>query len=80
MNWQKVNLNDPYESNQNLLDPYDFDTLLLEIECNLPLINTETVKKQAILSIKNKYQTALDILNDNLDNITKHALKTRAIK
>lgn len=80
MNWKNVNLNSHSESSRDLLDSYDFDTLLLEIECNLPLINTETVKKQALLSLKIKYDTAIQILNDNLENITKHALKIRAIK
>ena len=52
--------------------------LLLEIHCNLPVINTQTVKEQAMASIKAKYQTAIEILNDNLENITKFAQKERA--
>jgi len=78
MNWNKIDLNSPYERSQNLLDGFDFDTLLLEVHCNLKVITKQTVKQQAIESIKSKYQTALDILNANLDNITAYAQKERA--
>ena len=77
MNWKNIKLGDGYERDLNLLDPYDFDTLLLEINCNVKEINRETVKAQAMESIKAKYQTAIEILNDNLDNITKQAQKER---
>ena len=77
MNWKNIKLEDGYERDLNLLDPYDFDTLLLEINCNVKEINRETVKAQAMESIKAKYQTAIEILNDNLDNITKQAQKER---
>lgn len=79
MNWKNVNLNSPYESSQDMLDGYDFDTLLLEVSCNLTEITPETVRKQALESIKGKYQTALEILEDNLQNITNAALKYRAM-
>lgn len=77
MNWKNVDLDSPYESSQDILDSYNFDTLLLECEHNLTEINRGTVKAQALESIKIKYQTALSILNDNLDNITNKALEYR---
>lgn len=80
MNWNNIDLNSPYERSQNILDGYDSETLLLEIECNLPVINKATVKAQALASIKTKYETAISILNANLDNITNEALKTRSIQ
>lgn len=80
MNWKNVNLNSCYERSQAILDPYTFDTLLLEVACNLPEINRETVKAQAMISIKSKYESAIEILNNNLDNLTKEALKERAIQ
>jgi len=80
MNWTNVNLNSTYEASQSILDAYSFDTLLLEIECNLPVINADTVKAQAMLSIKQAYDSAIEVLNNNLQNITNHALKTRAVK
>jgi len=76
MNWQNVNLNDSYEVDQNLLDPYNFNTLLLEISCNIKdsEITENTVREQAMLSIRQKYNAAIDILHDNLSNITAKAI------
>lgn len=79
MNWNNVDLNSPYESSQLLLDPYSFDTLLLEVSCNLREITPETVREQALESINSKYKTALEILEANIQNITNAALKERAI-
>lgn len=77
MNWNNVNLSDGYERDQNILDPYDFDTLLLEVSCNVKHITEETVKAQAMESLRSKYNTAIEILNANLANITKHAQDER---
>lgn len=44
MDWKNVDLDDGYERDQNILDPYDFDTLLLEISCNVRDINPETIR------------------------------------
>lgn len=80
MNWKNVNLKSPYERSQNLLEPYTFDILLLEISCNLKEINRDTVKAQALESINAKYREALSILNCNLDNITSKAKAERNIQ
>lgn len=77
MNWNNVNLNDGYERSQNLLDPYNFDTLLLEVSCNIKEINTETVKAQAMESMRAKYYTAVEILSANIENITAKAIEER---
>lgn len=79
MNWNNIDLNSPYERNQPILDPYDCETLLLEVSCNLKVINRETVRAQAVESIKGKYQTAIEILDANLDNLVKEAQRERAI-
>lgn len=80
MDWNNVDLNSPSESGSCLVDPYTFDALLLEIECNLPEINLITVREQAMNSIQSRYEEAIDILTSNLINITNHALKERAKK
>ena len=77
INWLNINLNSPYERSQNFLDGYDFDTLLLEVEHNCRIISRESIKAQAINELKNKYNTALEILEANLDNILKEALTYR---
>ena len=80
MNWKNVDLTRPAESSANLLDPYNFDTLLLEVSCNCPVITPETVRKQALYELNLKHEVALQILEDNLQNITDAALKCRAIQ
>lgn len=76
MDWKNVNLEDNYERNKNLLENYTFETLLLEVSANLGTRATkESIKRQALESIKAKYNEALQVLEDNLDNITEHALK-----
>lgn len=79
MNWNNIDLNSTYERSQPILDPYDCETLLLEVSCNLKDINRDTLKAQAMLSLEIKYKTAIDILNANLDNLTAEALRQRAI-
>jgi hypothetical protein len=76
-NWSKIDLTQWYQRDLNMLDPYDFETLLLEISCNLRTINKYTVRAQAMESLKSRYQTAIEILNDNLDNIVSHAIRDR---
>jgi SUMO ligase MMS21 Smc5/6 complex component len=79
MNWNNIDLTSPYELDQPILDSYDCKTILLEVACNIKDITRESVRRQAIESIKNKYETALEILEANLDNLTKEALRERAI-
>lgn len=79
MNWNNIDLNSPYERSQDILDSYDSETLLLEVACNLKHINRDTIRAQAMESIKSKYNTAIEILEANLDNYLNEALKERAI-
>ena len=79
MDYSSIDFNSDYERNSNLLDGYDFDTLFLEISCNLREINEETVKQQFYESLNSKIQSAKDIFNANLKNIVKYAQEERAI-
>lgn len=76
MNWNNVDLKSS-EVELNLLENYTFSTLLLEVNCNVREINRETVKAQAMESINAKYREAIEILNANLDNLTKFAQDER---
>lgn len=80
MDYLNIDFNSDSERNSNLLDGYDFDTLFLEISCNLREINEETVKKQFYESLNSKIQSAKDIFNANLKNIVKYAQEERAIE
>ena len=79
MDYLNIDFNSDSERNSNLLDGYDFETLFLEISCNLREINEETVKQQFYESLNSKIQSAKDIFNANLKNIVKHAQEERAI-
>lgn len=73
MDWNNVDLN--RESDATILDAYTFDTLLLEVNCNLPVINRETVRKQFETSLQNKIRDAREVFEANLNNIVSHAKK-----
>jgi len=77
MDWKNVNLTNAYERDQDILDSYSFDTLLLEIQCNLREINKETVKKQFMESLNSKIESAKEVFFSNIDNIVKQAEKER---
>ena len=77
MDWTNINLEDGYERDQNILDPYSFDTLLLEIHCNLKNINAETVKQQFDAILQSKIDIARDVFKANLANIVTKAKQER---
>jgi hypothetical protein len=77
MNWKNVDLKSDYERSLYILDSYSFDTLLLEIACNIKNtdINHETVLKQFETSLMSKINSAWEIFNSNLDNIVDEAIE-----
>lgn len=79
IDWKNVDLNDGYNRDQKILDPYSFHDILLEIHCNIKKeeISEETIKKQFEEQLQKKVRTAREILNDNLKNIMNYALKTK---
>ena len=79
MNYNNLDLSD-YERDVNIIDPLDFDTLLLEINCNIKDINAETVTKQFNEDLQNCIEGAKSIFNANLNNIVKQAKKERQEK
>jgi len=62
MDWNNINLKDNYERNQNIIDPLSFDTLLLEISCNVREINKENVLKQFETDLKSRIESAREII------------------
>jgi hypothetical protein len=77
MDWRNVDLEDGYERDQNILDAYSFDTLLLEVSCNIRDINTETVRAQFETSLKSKIDSAREVFENNFKNIVNQSLKER---
>jgi len=77
MNWKNVNLERGYEADQPIIDPLNFDTLLLEIHCNLTEINEATVMAQFEEDLQSRITSAREVMQNNLKNIVKHANKER---
>lgn len=77
IDWTNIDLNSPSESEQKILDPYSFDDLLMEINCNLPVITEDTITKQFNDRLAAMVTDAKEIFQNNLANITAHATKTR---
>lgn len=79
IDWNNVNLSSSYERDQNILEPYDFDTLLLEISCNLrdEQLTAHDIRKHAREVINAKRREALEILEANLTNIVNKAIEER---
>ncbi|MFT6879124.1 MAG: hypothetical protein ACJARG_000048 [Arcticibacterium sp.] len=75
MDWKNVDLENGYERDQCILDPYSFDTLLLEVSCNVKEINRETVRKQFEEILNSKIISAREVFENNLDNIVESAIK-----
>ncbi len=77
--WNNVDLNNDYQRSQNILEPYSFDTLLLEIHCN---ILDQNLNKVAIIAqfekeLQSKIREAREIFKANLDNIENYAIEQK---
>jgi uncharacterized protein YfeS len=77
MNWTNVDLKNDYERNQDFLDGYDFDTLLMEIQHNIKDINADNVLDHVNKVLQNRTREAKEIIEDNLSNILKEAIEYR---
>lgn len=79
MDWKKINLESGYEKSQSLMDGYTFEQLLLEIYCNFreEEINTHEIKKHVTSVLSARFKESLDILEDNIENITNYAKNER---
>ena len=77
MDWKNVNLNDRYEREQNIIDPLNFDILLLEITCNIKdsEINIDTITKQFETDLRERINSAREVFKNNKENILKNALE-----
>lgn len=80
MDWNNVDLTSDYERDQDFLTGYSFDTLLLEISCNLRDIDEKTVRNHCYNELNNRIREAKEIFEANLSNIIKDAKKYRNMK
>jgi len=77
MDWTNINLSDNYERDQNILDSYSFDSLLLDIYHNQNEINEETIKAEFEKTLRAKIDCARETFKDNLKNIVAKANEER---
>ena len=77
MDYLNADFNSTYETSQDFLDGYSFETLFLEISCNMkPEERTEeNILKHVKETLKNRQEEALEIIKSNLKNIVKHSKK-----
>ena len=80
MDYNNIDLKNDYECSREILTGYRFETLLLEISCNLKEINKTTVKEQFEIELNNRVREAKEIFEANLSNIVKEAQRYRAIE
>lgn len=76
-NWNDLDLENGYERSLYLLEPIIIDTLLLEIECNLKIINENTIRAQYEESLQQKINESREIFESNLKNFVKKSEKIR---
>ena len=77
MNWSNIDLKSNYERDLSIIDSLTFDTLLLEISCNIRDINRETIKAQFEIDLKARIDSAREVFNSNLNNILNESLEYR---
>ena len=71
--YSDIDLNSGYQKDLNIIDPLSFADLLLEINCNIPKINEQTVRKQFEEDLQRTIDSAREIFESNLKNIVKYA-------
>lgn len=75
--WDNIDLERASERDKDILNSYNFETLLLEIQCNLEHINKQKIIEHFESEIQKKMKTAREIFIANLDNILERAKKER---
>ena len=77
MNWENVNLESGYERDQNIIDPLNFDTLILEVYSNCREITESSIMQQFETDLKNRIYSAREVMKNNISNIAKQIQKER---
>ena len=77
IDWENINLKRPFERSLNLITPLTFETLLLEVGCNIPEITKGAIIMQFKEDVSNRVEEAWEIFGANLDAIFDEAVKTR---
>ena len=76
--WANIDLDSAYERSLNIISPLSFETLLLEISCNIRDITHHTVTEQFLEDLKSANEDAIDVFKSNLSRIVKYAQDERS--
>jgi hypothetical protein len=81
MDWDNVDFNSSYERDQDFLDGYDFNTLILELVCNYPkeTVNAALIRKHVSDTIRQRVNDAVDIIDKNAEAIAKEVINYHKI-
>lgn len=71
--WSNIDLTSSWERQLNIIDPLSFADLLLEVNCNLPKINEQSVRRQFEEDLQRTVDSAREVFEANLRNVVKHA-------
>ena len=71
--YSNIDLNSDYQQDLNIINPLSFADLLLEINCNIPKINEQTVRRQFEEDLRHTIASAREVFEVNLSTIVKYA-------
>ena len=77
MNWNQIDLQSPYETSRNVLDPITSDDLLLCFEHNVRDINSLSITKEFEANLERAVESARDVFKANLLNYLREAKARR---
>jgi hypothetical protein len=75
--WNSIDMNSPSQTGLELIDSLTFDTLLMEIGCNCPEINVETVTKQFEEDLQSRVRSAREVFLANRAGLIRKANQVR---
>ena len=75
--WNNIDLDSEYERSLAIVDPYTFNDLLLEVQCNIRTIDEKTIMRQFDEAMHSRMMSAREIMRENIKNITKQAVNDR---
>jgi len=77
IDWENIDMDSPFERSLNLIEPLTFETLLLEVHCNLPKITKGAMLIQFKQDMENRIEEAWHVFGANFDALEKEAKKRR---
>lgn len=77
IDWEKIDFESSFQRSLNLIEPLTFETLLLEVDCNIPEITKGAIILQFKEDLSSRIEEAWEIFGANLDSIHSAAKQKR---